>query len=251
MAVIPARRLPLLNKLLYASEGIGGSAISQTRNLWLLFFLAPPTTANLPAVVPPLDLGFLYLEPRVFAGVVLTVGRIIDAFDDPVIGWWSDRTRSRWGRRIPFVMFSTPFYGLFFALLWLNPGNQASLANAAYLFIIMQLFYLAGTLSGGPYEAVFPEIARTHRDRVSVVAWKFYFGLLGAALGLVLTGFIKDAFGFGIMGIIIAVLGLVFRYVGLGSIWRHAPRDTPPATIALGLGDQPGRCSDGQRRHRI
>ncbi len=132
MAVIPTRRLPLLNKLLYASDGIGASAINQTRNLWLLFFLAPPTAANLPAVVPSLDLGFLFLEPRVFAGVVLTAGRIIEAFDDPVIGWWSDRTRSRWGRRIPFVMFSTPFYGLFFALLWLNPGGgQASLANAA------------------------------------------------------------------------------------------------------------------------
>ena len=234
MATVPTVRLPLLNKLLYASDSLGSSAINQTRNLWLLFFLVPPVTSDLPSVIPPLDLGFLYLGPRVFAGIVLTAGRIIEAFDDPVIGWWSDRTQSRWGRRIPFVMFSTPFYALFFTLLWLNPGNHASLGNAAYLFVIMQLFYLAGTLSSGPFEALFPEIARTHHDRISVVAWKFYFGLLGAALGLVVTGFIKDAFGFGTMGIMVAVLLLVFRYVGLGGIWRHAPRHTPLATVGLG-----------------
>ena len=228
-----ADRLPLVNKLLYTSDMIGGQAVAQTRNLWLLFFLAPPKDDNLPSVVPSLDLGFLELDPRVYIGIVLAAGRIIEALDDPIIGWWSDRTQSRWGRRLPFVLFSTPFFAIFFALLWLTPSGDPSHANAVYVFIILELFFLANTLSGGPYEALLPEIARSHRDRMSIVAWQFYFGILGALLGLVLTGLIKDAIDFKVMGIIVAAFGLTFRYVGVAGIWRHAPRETPVAQIKL------------------
>ncbi len=234
MSTGPTHQLPLLNKLLYTSDMIGSQAIAQTRNLWLLFFLVPPKTVNLPSAIPPLDLGPLHLDPRVFAGVLLTAGRIIEAFDDPVIGWWSDRTRSRWGRRIPFVLFSTPFHAIFFALLWLLPSGDAGFANVLYIFIVLELFFLANTLSGGPYEALLPEVARSHRDRMSIVAWQFYFGILGAVLGLVLTGFLKDAFDFKVMGAIVAGFGLLFRYVGLGGIWRRAPRGTPTAQVGLG-----------------
>ena len=226
-------RLPLANKLLYASDMVGSQAVAQTRNLWLLFFLAPPAGAGLPTAVPALTFGLLHLDPRVLVGVLLTAGRLIEAFDDPFIGWWSDRTQSRWGRRIPFVLLSTPFYAIFFALLWVTPGGEGSPVNALYVFVVLELFFLAVTLSGGPYEALLPEIARTHRDRMSVVAWQFYFGILGAVLGLVITGFLKDAFDFRVMGFTVAAFGLVFRYVGLGGIWRIAPRDTPAAQISL------------------
>ena len=226
-------RLPLANKLLYTSDMIGSQAMAQTRNLWLLFFLAPPRDENLPAAVPALSLGFIELDPRVFIAVVLTAGRLIEALDDPIIGWWSDRFRSRWGRRLPFVLFSTPFYALFFGLLWLMPASGASFANAIYIFVILELFFLSNTLSGGPYEALLPEIARGHRDRMSIVAWQFYFGILGAVLGLVISGLIQDAFGFKLMGAVVAVSGLAFRYVGLRGVWRHAPRETPPAQMGL------------------
>jgi len=228
-----AERLPMANKLLYCADQVGSQAIAQSRNLWLLFFLAPPKSEELPSAVPALDLGFLTVDPRVFVGVLLTAGRIIEALDDPIIGWWSDRTRSRWGRRIPFVLFTTPFYALFFALLWLTPWGDASARNAVYIFVILELFFLANTLSGGPYEALLPEIARTHRDRLSVVGWQFYFGVLGAVLGLVLSGLIKDAFSFKVMGAVVAVFGLTFRYVGLRGIWRAAPRETTTAQIGL------------------
>ena len=99
----PGGRLPLINKLLYTSDMVGSQAVAQTRHLWLLFFLAPPASVSLTAVVPPIDLGPFALDSRVFIGLVLTAGRFIEAFDDPIIGWWSDRTRSRWGRRLPFI----------------------------------------------------------------------------------------------------------------------------------------------------
>ena len=229
----PGGRLPLINKLLYTSDMVGSQAVAQTRNLWLLFFLAPPASISLTAVVPPIDLGPFALDSRVLIGLVLTAGRFIEAFDDPIIGWWSDRTRSRWGRRLPFILLATPFYGIFFALLWITPVGGASLVNAVYIFVILELFFLSNTLSGGPYESLLPEIARSHRDRMSIVGWQFYFGILGAALGLTLTGMIQDAFGFQVMGLVIAGSGLVFRYLGLRGVWNHAPRETPTAQISL------------------
>ena len=207
--------------------------MAQSRNLWLLFFLAPPIGENLPSAVPSLSWGAFDIDPRVLIAIVLTAGRIVEALDDPIIGWWSDRTHSRWGRRIPFVVFSTPFYALFFGLLWLNPVNGASYWNVFYIFIILELFFLSATLSGGPYEALLPEIGRSHRDRMSIVAWQFYFGILGALVGLVLSGLIKDAFDFWVMGAIAAGLGLSFRYLGIGGVWRHAAVETPPADIKL------------------
>ena len=226
-------RLPLVNKVLYTSDMIGSQAIAQSRGLWLLFFLAPPKSEGIAAAVPALNLGAFDLDPRVFVGIPLTAGRLIEAFDDPIIGWWSDRTRSRWGRRLPFVLFSTRFYVLFFALLWLTPTANASMANAIYVFIMLGLFFLGNTFSGGPYEALLPEIARSHKDRMSIVAWQFYFGIAGAVLGLVFIGLIKDTLGFMAMGVIFAASGLVFRYLGLRGVWRHAPRETPTAQMGL------------------
>jgi GPH family glycoside/pentoside/hexuronide:cation symporter len=233
-------RLPLLNKLLYTSDMVGSQAIAQTRNLWLLFFLAPPKDeVEHQALVPALDTGIGIwnwegsIDPRVLAGIILTAGRIIEAFDDPIIGFWSDRTRTRWGRRIPFIFLSTPFYGLFFSLLWMLPTDDASWANAIYAFVVLELFFLASTFSGQPYEALLPEIATTHRDRVSVVGWQFYFGILGAALGFGLSGVIKDAIGFTVMGGVIAVFGVLFRYLGVRGIWRLARTEVPPARVSM------------------
>ena len=224
--------LPLLNKLLYTTDMIGGQAVVQTRNLWLLFFLAPPRGEG-DAAVPALSMGPFDIDARVFVGGLLTAGRLIEALDDPIVGWWSDRTRSRWGRRLPFVVFSTPFWAIFFMLLWFSPVEGASFVNALWVFVILELFFLSNTASIGPYESLLPEVAKTHRDRMSIVAWQFYFGILGAVLGLVLSGVVQDTWGFKVMGILIGVFGLGFRFLGVAGIWRHAPRDTPPAEMPL------------------
>ena len=225
--------LPLLNKLLYTSDMIGGQAVAQTRNLWLLFFLAPPRTEDAPNVVPGIELGPFDVDARVFVGALLTAGRFIEALDDPIIGWWSDRTKSRWGRRLPFIVFSTPFYALFFMLLWQTPVEGASIVNAIWVFVILELFFLSNSMSIGPYESLLPEVTRGHRDRMSIVAWQFYFGVLGAVLGLVLSGMVQDTWGFQVMGALVGVLGLGFRFLGVAGVWRHAPRDTPPAQMPL------------------
>lgn len=219
----PATDIPRWNRIVYASASLGGNLLSRTTTLWLLYFYAPPSDADLPTIVPRFTLG----------AVLLAIG-IQDAIDDPLIGYWSDRTRTRWGRRIPFVVLSTPFYALFFFLFFTPPGADHSAAvNALYIAAIILIQRFVGTMSSGPMEALLPEIAGTSAARVSIVAWQVFLGSVGAMFALVVTGFIKDAWGFQVMAGTVAVLALLSRYIGLWGAWPYARADIPP--VATGV----------------
>ena len=105
--------IPFLNRVLYASGSLGGNVLSRSLSLWLIFLFAPPIDSNLPTLVP-----------RLLLGALIPLVTFIDSVDDPLIGYWSDRTRSPWGRRIPFVLLATPLYVLTFALLWFPAGGD-------------------------------------------------------------------------------------------------------------------------------
>jgi GPH family glycoside/pentoside/hexuronide:cation symporter len=196
--------------------------LSRATQAWLIFFYAPPAEKSEETIVP-----------RVALTSILLVLGILDAIDDPLIGYWSDRTRSRWGRRIPFILFATPFYALFFFLFWTPLRSDGYLVPAIYFTIIVFVQRIAGTLSGGPMEALLPEVARTPAARVSNVAWQFVFGSLGAVVGLVATGVIKDAYGFVAMGAIVAVVAMTSRYIGLFGVWRYVRGEVAPVRIGV------------------
>ena len=215
--------IPRFNRIVYASASFGGNLLSRTGQLWLLFYFAPPADADLPTIVPRLTM----------AAILLAVG-IEDAIDDPLIGYWSDRTRTRLGRRIPFVLFSTPFYALFFFLLFTPPGaDRSQFINVLYFSCVVLIQRIVGTMSSSPLEALLPEIARTSASRVSIVAWQVFLGSLGAAFALIGTGFIKDALGFQVMAGIVAVLALVSRYIGLWGAWPYARAQVQPVSTGL------------------
>ena len=219
----PPEDIPRRNRIVYASASFGGNLLSRTTTLWLLYYYAPPEDADLPTIVPRFTLAL----------ILLLIG-IEDAIDDPLIGYWSDRTRTRWGRRIPFVLYSTPFYALLFFLFFTPPGAEHSvLANVVYITAIVAVQRLVGTLSGGPLEALLPEIARSPASRVSIVAWQVFLGSLGAAVALVATGFIRDAWGFQVMAGIVGVIALVSRYVGLWGAWPYARTNVEPVRIGV------------------
>ncbi len=223
-------RLPLLNKMLLASDHVGLQAIQYFRQTWMLFFLVPPIGEGI-ARVPDVSIFGLGVDARVFAGILIFAGRFIDAFTDPLIGWWSDRTRSRWGRRIPFILFSTPFYALFAAMVWFLPSGDASLWNAIYFVIVLELFFMAATMSSGALEALVPELTHGAADRMNLVGLIFLFAVFGAGLGLAGSGALVDAYGYQVVGVILAIVGLFFRYLSLSAVWKYARRDTTPARV--------------------
>jgi glycoside/pentoside/hexuronide:cation symporter, GPH family len=215
--VSPSERpgLPFRTKFLYSFSSLGGEALSYSRGVWLVFYYDDELGLN-----------------AVLLATVLIAGRVIEAFDDALIGYWSDRTRSRWGRRIPFVVLATPPWALL-AFLLFTPPDTGDAGMALYLFLTLELFFLFSTLSGGPYEALLPEIAPRSADRVAIAGIRVYLGAAGAGVGLVVADTLKDAFGFQAMALAMAGLALLARYVGLAGVWRRAAQSREPADITF------------------
>ncbi len=207
-------KLPLRNKLLYASGSLGANITFQTIAAWLIFFYSPPEDSERSPLV---SIGLV--------GFILVVGRIIEAVDDPLIGYWSDVTRSRWGRRLPFIALGTPVLAVTFFLLWTPPLDHESLWNGLYLFVLLEAFFLANTVVGGPYDALLPEIATSSQERVSISAWKVLFGAVGAGVVFLLGGPLIAAWGFVGMGLFMASTTFVSRYLPVLGVRGHIRRE--------------------------
>jgi GPH family glycoside/pentoside/hexuronide:cation symporter len=211
-----AARMPLHSKLMYASSSIGGEALTQSRGLFLIYFYVEATDVLSAFAV----------------GAILAAARLLETVDDGLIGFWSDRTHSRFGRRIPFIVLATPFWALFSVLLFTPPQSSAAAAGA-YLFIVVELYFLSSTLSGGPYEALLPEIAADSDERVSIVGIRVYMGLAGGGLGLVLGFLLVDLIGYAGMAATFAVVAMSFRYLGVAGAWPYTSKTQEPADLSL------------------
>ncbi|MBT3389575.1 MAG: MFS transporter [Chloroflexi bacterium] len=175
---------------LYSSGTLGTATLSFLINSWLLYFYLPPDG---PALVPVA----LY-------GTAILVGRVISGLLSPLIGHWSDRSQSRWGRRLPFMFFSIlPMLGAFL-LLWMPPDTHASYWNLAYLLLVVIVFRIAAAFYAIPYQALLPEIAREDRPRVKISAWQSAFFIIGI-LSAGLAGVLIDAQGYRSMAVVFAV----------------------------------------------
>ncbi len=223
VSATPDRGLPQWRRLLYANGSLGATVNFQTLALWLVFFYAPSPEAGLPTRLPTTTLPWLgTLAPVALAGLILGIGRLVEIFDDPLIGHWSDTFRSRWGRRAPFILAGTPVMSIAFVLIWLPPDAGASYLNAVLLFIVLQVLFFSTTVANAPYEAWLPEVAVTSDDRISLSAWKSLFGVIGAALALVASPQLKEWLGFAGMALVLGAVTMLSYYLAvLGAAGRR------------------------------
>lgn len=221
-AVGGAGPLPLRAKLLYGAAGLGAEALDLSRGAWLVYFYAPPAGSAHPARLP-----------LAAVSVILFAGKLIEAFADTLVGYWSDRTTSRLGQRLPFILLGTPPLALFAVLLFSPPTSDSPALVALSLFATLELFYLCQSLVSVPYDALLPEVARTSGERVSLSFWRVVLGVCGAGVGLVASGLLIDVAGFRGMALTLALLALGCRYLGVAGIWRWARREPAPAPLSL------------------
>lgn len=209
-------------KLLWGTAGLGSEALRQSRIAWLIYFYASPLGANHTS-----RLSLLVVS------VLLFSGKLIEAFADTLIGYWSDRTSSRFGRRLPFVLLATPPMTLFAILLFAPPSHMHGAMVGVYFFVVVEVFFLFSSLVNVPYESLLPEIARSSEERVSITGWRVFFGVVGAGVGLVGSGLLISRFGYLAMAATLAVLALVTRYAGVAGVWKRVRRDTPLSSPSL------------------
>jgi len=116
-------------------------------------------------------------------GWVFLVFRLWDACLDPLMGWISDNTRSRWGRRRPWVLIGGVLTGLVFPLLWLGQPHWSEAAKLGYLIGIGLVFYTVFTIWVMPYQSMLTEMTPDTDERTSISAHCSFWGKLATILG--------------------------------------------------------------------
>ncbi len=104
-----------------------------------------------------------------------------DAINDPIVGALTDRTKTRWGRRRPWLLFASIPFGLFFFLHWLVPPLSDWGKFWYYLFVAI-LLDTAYTAVNVPYCALTPELTHDYDERTSLSSYRFGFSILGGVL---------------------------------------------------------------------
>lgn len=146
------------------------------------------------ALLPIFYQDYLGLSAR-WIGLASLIYAIWNAFNDPLFGFITDNTRSKKGRRIPYMRFTAPFLALTFILIWLAPPQANQTAIFWWMMISMLLYDTCYTIIGLVYSALLPEITELDSERNDLQISAALFGLLGMLLGFIIPDLFRPKAG--------------------------------------------------------
>jgi glycoside/pentoside/hexuronide:cation symporter, GPH family len=155
--------LSLWIKLIYGSGDWSYASFGTLRQIFYAIFLT----------------DVVGLDARL-ASFAALVGIIWDAVNDPIVGVISDRVKTRWGRRRPFLLFFSIPFGLSFLLLWWAPPWQNQIALMLTVMLAYMLSDTFQTLVSVPYNTLTPEIAPDYDERTTLTGFRMFFNLLAS-----------------------------------------------------------------------
>lgn len=221
----------------YAIGQLGWSMLSALIGSWLVYFYQPDANAvkeGMPLFIPQgrVILGFLTI-----IGCITALGRIFDAVTDPLIGSWSDRCRSKLGRRIPFLKYSAIPFGLVTVLVFCAPMRTVSTLNTVWLFVFVALYYFAITCYCTPYTSLIAELAHTQEEKLQIstcISLTFIVGTAVAYVAPVVWGAfmgmgMERIFAMRLTFISIAVIGTICLLVPVFTINEKDYCDIKPS----------------------
>ncbi len=176
------------------------------------------------------------------AGLLVASARVIDAFSDPMMGWITDRTHTRWGRRRPYLLLGAILCGLALPLVYsvhtfVSPSNAVPL-----VFAVLVLYSLGFTVFNVPYLTMPVEMTSDRLQRLGIMSHRVIFMMLGALLGNAGAPYLVDLFGGGpdayqrvgvIAGVFVACVMLVTFFGTSGALIRVPPASHPPVAEQL------------------
>ena len=154
----PEDRIPFRQKLIYGSGAFVNNLLA----------------AAIGSMVIVLNIG-LGMNPAL-VGLLGALPRLVDAFTDPLMGYISDNTRSRWGRRRPYIFVGAIASGVVFSLLWQLPQGQSESFYFWYFLAGSLLFFLAYTIFATPWVALGYELTPDYHERTRLMGTQFFIG---------------------------------------------------------------------------
>ncbi|HYM68629.1 MAG TPA: MFS transporter [bacterium] len=207
---------PGAHPAVYSAGALGASMLLQTILLWAVYFYAPPS-------------GATRLRPE-WMGLALAGGRIVNALSNPPVAFWSDRLRTRWGRRRPFLAVGAPALAVCFALLWIPP-SLPPVPMFLYVLAVLIGFFFCFSFSMNPYAALLPDITPGGRGRVVVASWQAGASVGGVGIAMISSAWLIAHAGFGAMGAAIGAAALAMLWTVAAGVREPAPAvgAAPPA----------------------
>ncbi len=154
----PSDRVSVFQKLIYGLGGLANNVIGTATGSLMI-------ALNLGLGMDPAKIGLLGAIPRV-----------TDALTDPVMGYISDHTRSRWGRRRPYIFFGSILCGILFTLLWSFPASASPSFVFWYFLFGSILFYATYTVWVTPWVALGYELTPDYHERTRVMGYSNFIG---------------------------------------------------------------------------
>ncbi|WP_139074671.1 MFS transporter, partial [Paenibacillus elgii] len=166
------------------------------------------------------------------ATLARTIYLIWDALNQPLFGYLSDRTRSRFGRRKPWIVGSVPLFTLTFVMVFTVPDGLSGYNLFAWFLIALVLFESVSAILWVNYGALFPELFRGERLRAKASAIQQSFQIAAILIGSALTPVLFAAMGFGRMALVYAAAFAVFMLLCAATIREsEEARQEPPLRL--------------------
>ncbi|MCX7709429.1 MAG: MFS transporter [Clostridia bacterium] len=172
------KRLPLSKQVAFSIGQLGWSLLSGIVVSYLVYFYQPTKEASLPHYLPQTLVFGLFT----IVGFITAFERLFDAFVDPLVASFSDRSEHPQGRRIPFLKYSALPFALSTALVFYMPVNGVSWINAAWLFTTLTISYIGLSSYVTPFNALIPELGKTQKDRLNISTFISLTFILGTAI---------------------------------------------------------------------
>ena len=137
---------------------------------------------------------YLGLDPF-YIVLATTIYAIWNALNDPIFGYISDRTRTKLGRRIPFMRFTAPFLAITFVIFWLVPIDSSQLSIFLWMLVMMALYDTCYTIIGLVYSALLPELSEEDQVRGQFQQFSSLFYLIGVVFGFFIPEIVRPEVG--------------------------------------------------------